>query len=196
MKTIKRKKKITIADVLVKQQKQLDSIQKQINAVAECVMRIQQPVYQRPPVENIRVSPLAQVPLALENEVLNWTTNQVNKHLDSLSGPDLQDIVESAITGKPIAGEVKHHPNGTQGKMADWLNANIGTVNTQENIWNAIGEAQVIAKKRNARRAIEAKEFTKEWKNAVGLSEALRLADEGTAKTSTEIEQALGNNRA
>lgn len=147
--------------------------------------------FERPPVENIRVAP--QKPIESEdgkqlshfNKLVKATQLEVSKHLDSLAGTDLQDIVQSAISGKPIVEgkSVQHHPDGTQGKMTDWLNANIPVINTQDNIWNTIAESKQLSKERHGARIEEAKEFTKEWKNAVGLREALERADEGTCKT-------------
>ena len=88
--------------------------------------------------------------------------------MNSLTETDLQDIIQSAITGQPIKEkEVKHHPDGTKGEMATWLNQNIPVVNTQENIWASIEEAKKIAIQRVADRRIAAVDFTKEFKDAV-----------------------------
>jgi hypothetical protein len=184
MRIIKRKKTQAVFNL----ENKVISLSVQLEYLIKLVVKQQDEIEKlrlaRPPVENIRVVPQKVNPDAPQDARLDWTTEHVNNHLNSLSGLDLQDIVESAITGEPIIERkpVQHHPQGTQGKMTDWLNANIPVINTQDNIWNTIAESKQLAKERQKIRIENAKEFSKEWKNAVGLKEAAKLADVDTAK--------------
>lgn len=126
-------------------------------------------------------------------EIIAWATQQVNNHLSGLAGDDLKDIIQSALTGKPIKEKegYVHHTDGTKGKMTEWLNANIPVVNTQENVWNAIDKAQDTARERIG---ILHKEAREDWeriaKGNPDLVKALARADVDTAKSKTEIDQA------
>jgi hypothetical protein len=131
-------------------------------------------------------------PKAGFEEILAWTTEQVNTAMSGLSNEDLKGIVESALTGKPIVEkDHKYHPDSTQGQMTDWLNANIPVINTQENVWDAIGKAKETARERIGILNKEAKEDWKRISKNQELAKALAAADVDTAKTETEIQQAL-----
>jgi hypothetical protein len=149
-----------------------------------------------PDMRIVKQKPIEQPKTGTE-EIINWTTQQVNNHLSDLAGDDLKAIVNSALTGKPIVEKNhQHHPNSTHGEMTNWLNQNIPVVNTQSNIEDVIAQAQRIANERWAKHAIEAKEVWQamtnyEMADSPAMARALALADVDTAKTDAEIEQAL-----
>jgi hypothetical protein len=202
MKKLRKKRKPSIELIELKRQiRALTSEMTQSRKNHLTLMKIVQEFRQEsklPPEERIRVvtQKTVEEPKTGFEAVLNWTTNQTNQHLNSLGESDLQDIIQSALTGKPVPEkQVKHHPNGTQGEMTNWLNQNIPVINTQENVWSSIEQAKKIAIQRVADRRIAAVDFTKDFiaaaKDSRALEEARKLADVDSAKTSTEIDEAL-----
>lgn len=200
-KVVKKVVRVTTKQHLENMREQISILTNSVNLLAKRIVadrrEIENLKFQRPPVETIRtlMQKTVEEPRTGSEEILKWTTDQVNKHLAGLAGDDLKDIVQSALTGKPIVEkDHKYHPDGTQGEMAKWLNANISTVNTQENVWNAIDKAQDTARERFGLITKEAREdWARTTKNNPDLKQALALADVDTPKTKEELKLCLRN---
>lgn len=198
-KPIKKKRKV-VSNQVASLKREIETLVSVVQTLSNKVYATQRTIsdmrFQRPPAENIRVvtQKTVEEPKTEFDKVLNSTTDQVNQLLNSLDEPTLQEIINSAITGRPVPE--KSDIKRTADNFTDWLNQNIPTVNTQDNVWNSIEQAKVIAGQRNATRAIEAKQFTKDFiaaaKDSKSIQEAMRLADTDTAKSQTEIDLALG----
>lgn len=162
-KKIVRKKKsplVTVSTVLVRQANQITALTAQMANLVQLVhalnIQVAEVKSQRPPEERIRVvtQKTIEEPKTGFEKTLAWTTNQVNQHLNSLDETSLQDIVQSAITGKDI-------PNSKSSPMTDYLNSNYGTIVNQKDVWDTIADAKQDATARIADRSKDAADLVK-----------------------------------
>src|ERR1700674_2164716 len=99
---MRRRRKKKPSAVIAKLDKIKVAIQQLSGILANHSGRISTLEFVRPPEESIRVvtqkvNPDPQTPF---EQGLAWTTKQVNQHLNGLGETDMQDIIQSALTGK------------------------------------------------------------------------------------------------
>lgn len=149
----KKKKSPSSALLLARQANQITALTAQMANLVQLVhalnIQVAEVKFQRPPEERIRVvtQKTIEEPKTGFEKTLNWTTNQVNQHLNSLGETDMQDIIQSALTGKEV-------PNSKSSPMTDYLNSNYGTIVNQKDVWDTIADAKQDATARIAARTI------------------------------------------
>lgn len=156
MKKLRKKKRKVVSSEVSSLKREIERLVYVVQTLSNEVYATQRTIsdipFQRPSAENIRVvtQKPPEEPKTDFEKVLNWTTNQTNQHLNSLDEPALQEIINSALTGRPIPEKRTMKVAGSPMNM--YLNDNYGTVVNQKDVWDTIADAKQDAKQRIADR--------------------------------------------